>query len=136
MRISITRSTRGEARLRTPPPYPALVRAGLKPVSISDSTGTIPEFSPLAGIASLGASPQDGGIFPEGSGLGFEDALRTYTAWAAESIFEEEGKGSITKGKLGDFAVLSFDPRGRPSAEWFDPKVDATILGGRPVFGR
>jgi predicted amidohydrolase YtcJ len=136
IRISITRSTRGEARLRTPPPYPALVRAGLKPVSISDSTGTIPEFSPLAGIASLVALPQDGGIFPEGKALGFEDALRTYTAWAAESLFEEDDKGSITPGKLGDFAVLSFDPRGRPSGEWFDLKVDATILGGEPVFER
>jgi predicted amidohydrolase YtcJ len=134
MRISITRSTRGEARLPFPPPFPALVREGLEPVAISDSTGTIPEFSPLAGIASLVAPLEAGGVLSAGDTLSFEDALRTYTSWAAGSVFEEEDKGTIAQGKLGDFAVLSFDPRTRGAAELFDLEVDATIFGGDVVF--
>jgi len=136
MRISITRSTKGEARLREPPPLAALVREGLEPVAISDATGTIPVFSPLAGVASLVAPLDAGGVLPPGETLSLEDALRTYTAWAAESLFEENDKGTIAEGKLGDFAVLSFDPKTRSSAELFDLDVDATILGGDVVFER
>ncbi len=108
----------------------------MKPVAISDSTGTIPEFSPLAGIISLVAPLEAGGILPAGETLSLEDAFRTYTAWAAESIFEEGDKGTIAEGKLGDFAVLSFDPRSRLPAELLDLTGEATIVGGEVVFDR
>ncbi|MGH9391511.1 MAG: amidohydrolase family protein, partial [Vicinamibacteria bacterium] len=49
-------------------------------------------------------------------------------------VFEEDDKGTLAEGKLGDFAVLSFDPRTRGAAELFDLEVDATILGGDVVF--
>jgi hypothetical protein len=79
----------------------------------------------------------DGGAAPsDEEALSFEDALRMHTLWAAYAGFEERDKGSITAGKLGDFAVLSADPRGRPGKEVFGIEVDATILGGKIVFER
>jgi predicted amidohydrolase YtcJ len=59
-----------------------------------------------------------------------------HTLWAAHGGFEERDKGSIAFGKLGDFAVLSEDPRGRPGKEVFGIEVEATILGGEVVFER
>ncbi len=82
------------------------------------------------------ASPEDGGGTPPGEELGFEDALRMHTIWAARAGFEEREKGSIAVGKLGDFAVLSADPTQLQGAEMFDVGVDATILGGEIVYQR
>ena len=56
------------------------------------------------------------------------------TAWAAYSVFEDHEKGTISPGKLGDFAVLSQDPGTLDGPELLDMSVDATILGGEVVF--
>jgi predicted amidohydrolase YtcJ len=58
------------------------------------------------------------------------------TIWAARGGFEEEDKGSVAVGKLGDFAVLSDDPCSLPREALFDLQVDATIVGGEVVFER
>ena len=115
--------------------FKTLVEERINPIAVTDATGTIPIFSPLFGIASVVAKPEEGGSASEGGNLSFEDALRMWTIWAARGGFEEQDKGSIAVGKLGDFAVLSADPRGRPGSELFDIKVQATILGGEVVFG-
>jgi predicted amidohydrolase YtcJ len=115
--------------------YRTLVEEGISPIAVTDATGTIPSFSPLFGIASLVATPEEGGSTSQDGNLNFADALRMWTIWAASGGFEEHEKGSIAVGKLGDFAVLSADPRGRTGAELFDLKVQATILGGNVVFG-
>jgi len=115
--------------------FKTLVEEVINPIAVTDATGTIPIFSPLFGIASVVAKPDEGGSASEGGNLSFEDALRMWTIWAARGGFEEQEKGSIAVGKLGDFAVLSADPRGRQGSELFDLKVQATILGGDVVFG-
>jgi predicted amidohydrolase YtcJ len=79
----------------------------------------------------------DGGAAPSAEeALTFEEALRMHTLWAAVGGSEEQDKGSIVVGKLGDFAVLSDDPRGRAGKEVFGMEVDATILGGTVVYER
>jgi predicted amidohydrolase YtcJ len=121
---------------RRTPRYRTMIQEGLEPVGISDATGTIPVFSPMFGIASITAKPEEGGSSPVGEAPSFDQALRMCTLWAARAQFEEQDKGSIARGKLGDFAVLARDPRSLPAAELFDLKVDATILGGDVVFQR
>jgi predicted amidohydrolase YtcJ len=118
------------------PRYATLIREGLEPVAISDATGTIPNFSPLQGIASIVASAGEGGSAPEGESPSLEDAIRMWTSWAASAQFEENDKGSITAGKLGDFAVLSGDLDRYRGGALFDLEVDATILGGKVVNQR
>ena len=61
-------------------------------------------------------------------------ALRMATLSGAEALDLGDLIGSITVGKLGDFAVLSDDPRKYQGGQLFDIKVAATILGGRIAF--
>jgi predicted amidohydrolase YtcJ len=118
------------------PRFRTMIREGLEPIAVTDTTGTVPEASgPLFNIACAMTLKSDGGASPSAEeAVTFEDALRMHTLWAAAGGFEDRDKGSISQGKLGDFAVLSADPRGRPGKEIFGIEVDATILGGRVVF--
>ena len=106
------------------------------PAACSDATGTVPVFSPLGAIASLVASPEEGGGTPPGEELTFDDALRMHTIWAARSGFEDDDRGSLAVGKFGDLVVLSADHEGMTGGELYDLRVDATILGGEVVFER
>ena len=130
------RATEPRAEPRRVPRYRTLVEENVRPVAVSDATGTVPVFSPLGAIGSLVAPPDAGGGTPPGEELSFENALRMHTIWAARAGFEEQDKGSIAVGKLGDFAVLSADPTVLPGEELFDLSVDATIVGGEVVFER
>lgn len=122
---------------RTTPRYRTLLKEGFELIAITDTTGTVPGSSdPLRKIAYAVNTAGEGGGAPRGEELTFDEALRMYTLWAARGSLEERDKGSITPGKLGDFAVLSADPRGRPAEELFDLKVDATVLGGQVVYER
>jgi predicted amidohydrolase YtcJ len=134
MRLTITRATpftrgRGSSQFAT------LIREGLEPMAVSDATGTTPGFSPLGGIASLLSPPADRGSDGDNA-ISVEDALRTWTLWAARGQHEEQDKGSVEVGKLGDFAVLSADPRAVSPEEMSAVRVDATVLGGEVVFER
>jgi predicted amidohydrolase YtcJ len=120
------------------PRFRTMVAEGLEPISVTDTTGTVPEASgPLFNIACAMTLKSEGGAAPNAEeALSFEEALAMHTLWAARWGFEEGDKGSIEAGKLGDFAVLSADPRGQSGKEVFGIAVDATILGGRVVYER
>ena len=64
-----------------------------------------------------------------------EEALKSYTIWAAYAAFEENIKGSISAGKLADFIVVDRDYMACPESEIKDIRVLQTILGGKVVFG-
>ena len=130
------RAAAPRTRPRTTPRYRTLVEAGVMPAACSDATGTVPVFSPLGAIASLVASPEEGGGTPPGEELTFDDALRMHTIWAARSGFEDDNRGSVAVGKFGDLAVLSADHEAMSGGELYDLRVDATILGGEVVFER
>jgi predicted amidohydrolase YtcJ len=134
IRISITPAT-----IRTgqnSPRYRTLVKEGVAPVLITDTTGTTPGTSDiLRKIACVVASAEQGGGASEGETLSFLDTLRLFTLTNADIGYESQDKGSIEVGKLGDFAVLSEDPISMPAEKLLDLKTEATILGGRLVFG-
>jgi hypothetical protein len=60
-------------------------------------------------------------------------ALKWYTAGGAYAGFEENEKGRLAEGRLGDLVVLDRDPLAVPAAELKDVKVLATVLGGEVV---
>ncbi|WP_371229848.1 amidohydrolase [Roseovarius sp. 2305UL8-3] len=60
-------------------------------------------------------------------------ALRAQTIDAAWQVFQEHERGSITKGKLADFVVLSGNPLEHP-AEIQNRKILFTIRRGQCVF--
>ncbi|WP_395672899.1 amidohydrolase [Phenylobacterium sp.] len=137
LRLAITGpTTRATAPRSGAPRYATMAREGLQPFTVSDATGTTPVFSPLAAIAGISAPQSEGGMLPPQEALNLEDALRSYTVWAAAAQFEEQDKGWIRPGNLGDFAVLDADLERVRGGALFDAKVDATILGGRVVYER
>ncbi len=119
------------------PKFRSMIDHGLRPVMVTDTTGTVPGSSaPLKNIVQSMLERKDGGAAPGAAEtLTFEQALRMNTEWAAYGIFEDHEKGTIAPGKVGDFAVLSQDPERLRGPDLFDIGVDATILGGQVVFG-
>ena len=65
-----------------------------------------------------------------------EEALRSYTLDAAYGAFEEDIKGSITLGKLGDVTVLSKDIMTIPEDEIPTTEVLYTIVGGEVLYSK
>jgi len=63
-----------------------------------------------------------------------EEAIRSFTSWAAWAGFEERNKGSIESGKLADFIVLSSDIMTVPAQEILRTEVVKTIVGGREEY--
>jgi predicted amidohydrolase YtcJ len=63
-----------------------------------------------------------------------EEALKSYTIWAAHAAFEEHIRGTITAGKLADFIVIDRDYMQGPDCEIKDIRMLQTILGGEVVF--
>jgi hypothetical protein len=64
------------------------------------------------------------------------EALKAYTINAAYAAFEEQIKGSIKKGKLADFIVLSRDIFKLKPPEILKIKILRTVVGGKIVFMR
>ena len=61
-------------------------------------------------------------------------ALKAMTIWPAYHHFEEKTKGSLERGKLADFAILSQDPTKVQPATIADIKVIETIKEGKTIF--
>jgi hypothetical protein len=73
------------------------------------------------------------GWFPE-QRLTVEEALRAYTQGSAYAAFQENEKGSIAPGKLGDVVVISDDLFTIPPAKIKDARVVMNIVGGKIVY--
>lgn len=66
--------------------------------------------------------------------LTVEEAISTYTVMGAAASFEEEEKGTLSVGKLADFAVLEQDIRVCAPDTIKDTAVLATYVGGVCVY--
>lgn len=63
-----------------------------------------------------------------------EQALKSFTIWAAHAAFMEDRVGSITPGKRADFTVLDTDIMACEPAKILDTKVLRTVVDGETVF--
>ncbi len=116
----------------------SLIDAGLEVIGSSDSTGTVPDgIAPLFNIAcAVTRRTQRGSVYHPEEAVSVGDAFRMFNIWPARWAFEDELKGTLSPGKLGDFAVLADDPFQIEPEALFDLEVDATILGGEVVYRR
>ena len=68
--------------------------------------------------------------------IGIREALELYTINAARIAFEEQDKGSLEIGKMGDIVVLAEDPFGVAPDQIEHIPVEKTIVGGQVVYSR
>ena len=76
----------------------------------------------------------DGKVFYPDQRMSRMEALRSYTLANAYAAFEEDIKGSLTRGKLADVTVLTKDITTIPDDQIKTAKVAYTIIGGRVVY--
>jgi predicted amidohydrolase YtcJ len=116
--------------------WQSLLKSGARVIN-----GTDVPVEPINPIASFYASVSrktlkgmpEGGFEPEEK-MTREQALRSYTLDAAYGAFEESIKGSIERGKLADFTILSKDIMTIPETELLSTEVVMTILGGKILY--
>ncbi len=107
--------------------------SGLIVAGSSDSP--IVSDNPLVGIyAAVNRLAETGQQLLPGERISASQALTMYTINAACASFEEDIKGSITRGKLADLVLLSQDPTRVPTEQIKEIKVEMTIIGGEVVW--
>ncbi|MDY7108034.1 MAG: amidohydrolase [Planctomycetota bacterium] len=123
----------GPGRLDRFYPFRSLREAGAKLAFGSD--WPVVSCDPLAGIRSaVTALTKDGQRFLPDETIGVEEALRAYTAGAAEALQLHEA-GVLRPGAPADLVMFDTDPF---TADWVDrpPRVLLTMVGGRIVHRR
>ena len=97
----------------------------------------VEDIAPLASFrSSVTRLTADGSIFYPEQNMTRIEALRSYTINNAIAAFEEEYKGSLEVGKLGDVVVLDRDILTVSDEELADARVDVTIVGGEVRYVR
>lgn len=129
--IELTRPFLGPVRYRWQYPFQALITAGARIGMGSDwgvSTANVMEEIDVAVTRTCG----DEGPLVAAEALDPVDALMAFSRGSAYINHTENETGSLTVGRLADFAVLDRDPlRDGP---FRDTRVAATIVGGRVVY--
>ncbi len=89
-------------------------------------------FATLMGIQSMVTrTDMQGRVWGASQKITVEEALRVCTINGANAAFEENIKGSITPGKLGDFVILGDDPHTADPFSIKEIEVVRTVVGGR-----
>lgn len=128
----------GKERVRTTYAFKSLIDANTTLVFGSD--WPVAPASPLYGIyAAVTRQTLDNknpnGWIPEQK-INVEQALIAYTKNAAFGSFDEKIKGTLEKGKLADFVILSEDLTTIESEKIKDVKILQTYVGGKKVYSR
>lgn len=117
------------------PPIRQALDAGLRVVGGTDATriGTWNVWQAIeydiSGISVGGTVHRD-----KDKRLSREEALNLYTRDAAWATFEENDKGTLSAGKLADFAVLNAPYLTMPANEIHRLKSVMTVMGGKIVW--
>jgi predicted amidohydrolase YtcJ len=106
-------------------------------VAAASTDAPVVPTSSLTGLGMMMARTDISGeeIWPE-EAVDLDAAIRAYTWNGAYASFEENIKGSLEAGKLGDVAIFETDLRTVPAAEMKNVNVDYTISEGRVVYDR
>jgi len=91
----------------------------------------VEDIEPLASFrSSVTRRTADGSIYYPEQNMTRTEALRSYTINNAYAAFEEQYKGSLEVGKLGDVAVIDRNILTVSDEDLADAQVDVTIVGG------
>lgn len=125
----------GEERAFFLSPIATAAKLGLKFTNHSDATVT--PIDPLFTVwSAVNRVSRTGKTIGEKEKATPYQALQAITSHAAYEFFEENSKGSLSKGKLADFVILDKNPLKTDAMELKNIKVVETIKEGNSVFKR
>ena len=108
---------------------------GKLPVALSTDRPFDPVGNPLFSVqAAVKRKTRSGHVIGKTQCIRVEEAFRMHTNHAAFAAFEDQVKGSIEVGKLGDFVVYPIDPFEVDIEELSQVPVAFTIVGGNVVY--
>jgi predicted amidohydrolase YtcJ len=114
-------------------PLASALRRGIRFGLHNDSPMT--PISPLLSIGTAVSRRTSGGkVLGAEQAIPVDRALRSMTLDSAYLAFEEELKGTLTEGKLGDVVVLEADPNEVAPHEIKDILVAANVVGGKVAY--
>jgi hypothetical protein len=126
----------GSERIKYAYAWRKIIKAGS--VIVNGSDAPVEPVNPYWGLyASVTRMDNDGkpeGGWYIGEGMTREEALKSFTIWAAYGQFEEKTKGSLQNGKLADLVVIDRDYMKIPAREIKDIKALLTVVGGEEVY--
>jgi predicted amidohydrolase YtcJ len=113
-----------------------LIDEGFPIPGSSDATGTHPEnTNPFFCIScAVNRKTFSGKTISPEERISMTEAVKMYTNYSAYAGFEENEKGSLEVGKLGDLIVVSENPWEVSDSEIADIKVICTIVGGKVIY--
>ena len=126
-------SVLGEPRASYISPCKDVLKAGLTITTHHDAPVTFPNSMRVLDAA-VNRVTRSGKILGADQRLTPYEALKTLTDWAAFQYFEENTKGTITKGKLADFVILDKNPLKVDPMTIHDIKVIESIKEGKTVY--
>jgi predicted amidohydrolase YtcJ len=127
-------SALGEQRAFRLSPYANLEEHGVAQAFSSDCP--VVPGSPIAGMrAAVERRTPNGVILNKSERISAEAALYAYTAASAYATRTDRHRGTLSVGKVADFAVLSEDPLAASGPKWDELRVGATFVGGECLFG-
>lgn len=117
-------------------PLKSILQRGI-PVAFGADPPAYPLYQPQVALwqASVRIT-EKGHQFDLSESIPLEKALRCQTMGSAYSAFQEREIGSVEKGKLADLVVWNRDIRGIEAGEIMSLKPEATMVGGKVIFGK
>jgi predicted amidohydrolase YtcJ len=113
--------------------WQSLMKSGAHVTNGTDAP--VEDVNPLASYyAAVTRRARNGQVFYPAQRMSRMEALRSYTTENAYAAFEENIKGVIKPGMLGDVTVLSKDILTIPEEEILTAEVAYTIVGGKIVY--
>ncbi|MDJ0655470.1 MAG: amidohydrolase family protein [Xanthomonadales bacterium] len=125
----------GPDAAKATPPVADMIRAGV-PVGGGTDATRVASYDPWVSLYWLVSGKTLGGmeLYPEANRLDRQQALSLWSRGSAWFSGEQDVKGTLTAGQLGDLAVLSKDYFQVPEEEIRSIVSVLTVLGGEVVY--
>jgi predicted amidohydrolase YtcJ len=124
----------GEERARRAIVTREWLEAGV-PVALGSDSPSTPWYTPqvtlFGAVTRVTFSNQR---YEPDQALTVKEALRAHTMGSAYAAHEDDVKGSVEVGKVGDLAVWSEDPYTAPVQRLWQIPIEMTLVGGEVVY--
>jgi len=115
--------------------WQSLMKSGAHVANGTDAP--VEDVNPIPNFyAAVTRKSKDGKAFFPAQKMSRMEALRSYTVENAYAAFEENVKGALKPGMLGDITVLSKDILTIPEDDILKTEIEYTIIGGKVAYSR